>query len=258
MSIPSAAPQFARMPASRSSSRIIAPCTAATAHGLRWPASDDGRLLPHWCSPLFFLATAGVERTYCYIVRRIAAISSTRLPCPIRQSGNAEEGTNAPQPYHLHMRRGLHFLLVVILVLRGLAGTAMAAGVLPPLMPTGPQHAQEHVREHVQHDVHVMRGDSETAASARDSKSTVPSHPHSGHHASVDPTGAECGECTADAHAHDHHSTVCSACEICHSAMLDVAAPAIPTPPLKGSTQPIASVQFASAPAALAVKPPIA
>ena len=156
------------------------------------------------------------------------------------------------------MRRGLHFLLVVVLILRGLAGTAMAAGVLPPLMATAPQHAQEHAREHVQHDVHVMHGDSESAASARDSKSVEPAHPHPGHHASVDPTAAECGECSADAHAHDHHSTVCSACEICHSAMLDVAAPVMPMPSLMGPAQPIASVQFDSAPAALAVKPPIA
>ena len=35
--------------------------------------------------------------------------------------------------YHLPMRRILSLALVVMLVLRGLMGTAMAAGVVPPL-----------------------------------------------------------------------------------------------------------------------------
>ena len=42
------------------------------------------------------------------------------------------------------MRRGLYFVLMVVLVLRGLTGTAMAAGVLPPLLPASAPHAQEH------------------------------------------------------------------------------------------------------------------
>lgn len=47
-------------------------------------------------------------------------------------------------PYHWDMRRGLYFVLMVVLVLRGLTGTAMAAGVLPPLLPASAPHAQEH------------------------------------------------------------------------------------------------------------------
>ena len=33
------------------------------------------------------------------------------------------------------MRRGFFFLLMVVLVLRGLTGTAMAAGIVAPLLP---------------------------------------------------------------------------------------------------------------------------
>ena len=47
-------------------------------------------------------------------------------------------------PYHWDMRRGLYFVLMVVLVLRGLTGTAMAAGVLPPLLPASAPHVQEH------------------------------------------------------------------------------------------------------------------
>ena len=36
------------------------------------------------------------------------------------------------------MRRGFFFLLMVVLVLRGLTGTAMAAGIVAPLLPAGP------------------------------------------------------------------------------------------------------------------------
>lgn len=158
------------------------------------------------------------------------------------------------------MRHGLHFLLVVVLILRGLAGTAMAAGVLPPLLPTGAEHhAQEHSQGSVEHGAPATQGDNKTAASAWKPGSNEPPLPHHpDHHAGVVHAAPECDECTAHDHAHDHHSPVCSACEICHSAMLDVAAPVMPMPSLMGSTQPVASVRFASAPAALAVKPPIA
>lgn len=125
------------------------------------------------------------------------------------------------------MRRGLYILMMVVLVLRGLTGTAMAAGVLPPLTPVEAPHAQHQAQE--------------------------PSH----HHDEATTTAA-CDGSTAGCEAHEHHTAACSACEICHSAMLD--APAAPTPGRlsPGLQQPLTTAQFDSAPVALAIKPPIA
>lgn len=127
------------------------------------------------------------------------------------------------------MRRGLYVLMMVVLVLRGLTGTAMAAGVLPPLAPLDAQHAQHQAQEQT-------------------------------HHHDEATTSAACDTSTAGcaAHEHGHHTAACSACEICHSAMLD--APATPTPGRlsPGPQRPLTTAQFDSAPLALAIKPPIA
>ena len=60
------------------------------------------------------------------------------------------------------MRRGLFFILMVVLVLRGLTGTAMAAGVLPPLVLTQATAAHQH--EAAQHTTHDDASHHSTAA----------------------------------------------------------------------------------------------
>lgn len=145
------------------------------------------------------------------------------------------------------MRFGLSFLLMVVLVLRGLAGTAMAAGIVPPLLQVGEPQTHHSVPS------------APTALEAAGPQS------HGQHHEPAAPTLAPmpaelltCDESTAGCTAHEHHAAACSACEICHSAMLD--APAALTqahlPP--GPLRPLSTADFDSAAAALAIKPPIA
>lgn len=151
--------------------------------------------------------------------------------------------------YHLPMRRILSLALVVMLVLRGLMGTAMAAGVVPPLpiqsvqtvqkaapaTPTAHASAIAGHPGHPGHALHATPGDDHHAA--------APVNCH-------DTPTSECGP--------HEHSPSCADCDICHSAML--APPALPAPPLhlRGAVRSADSVPFASVQAARTIKPPIA
>ena len=134
------------------------------------------------------------------------------------------------------MRRGLFVFLMMVLVLRGLTGTAMAAGLVPPLAPAQAPHAQMLDHGH---------GD---AASA---DHTPPAHAPLA-------AAARCTESSDPCAQPGHHASACSACEICHSAMLTPPAPPAQATPSAGHARPLASAPFDSAPAALAIKPPIA
>ncbi|NMM82332.1 hypothetical protein B2J86_15580 [Acidovorax sp. SRB_14] len=134
------------------------------------------------------------------------------------------------------MRRFLSLALMLLLVLRGLMGTAMAAGMVPALPATSPT-------------VHVGHALAQSAAP------TVPAHAvlHAGASDPRDSTAqAACHGCDVLA-----HSPACSVCDICHSALL--APPTLAAPPTHASSEvhPTATAPFASAQAALAVKPPI-
>jgi hypothetical protein len=159
------------------------------------------------------------------------------------------------------MRRSLYLILMFVLILRGLAGTAMAAGVLPPLLPMGVQHAQvkgPHAPQASAAEAALQAHNLHAASTTADGDG--PDESHAGHAAgatAASPCGGGCPEGAAE-HEHEHPFAACSACEICHSAMLDMAPPALPPIPAAGSHSPLAPVPFASAPTALAVKPPIA
>ena len=167
------------------------------------------------------------------------------------------------------MRRGFFFLLMVVLVLRGLTGAAMAAGIVAPLLPAGPaQHTAVHqpMAEAMAHDHSHPHDQSVILAQAEDS-APADAHAHHGAPAAepgIDHTAShsaawqdpDAGCKSGD--DHDHHSASCSACEICHSAMLGLPASLTPAPLPAGALLPLASAQFDSAPAALAIKPPIA
>lgn len=168
------------------------------------------------------------------------------------------------------MRRGFFFLLMVVLVLRGLTGTVMAAGIVAPLLPAG---AAQHVGAHqptaegmVHDDQGHHRDHSATFAQAEDLAPADAHTPDGGPAAEpgIDHTASHSAACqNPDAGCksgddHDHHSASCSACEICHSAMLGLPASLTPAPLPAGALLPLASAQFDSAPAALAIKPPIA
>ena len=169
------------------------------------------------------------------------------------------------------MRRGFFFLLMVVLVLRGLTGTAMAAGIVAPLLPAGPtQHTVAHVPqpEGMAHHQDQDHQDDQPAAHAQAGGMPVGTdRGHDGHHGdpavepAIDHTTiyfAACQDQSEGCDTHDHHSASCSACEICHSAMLGLPASLTPSPLPTGALLPLAAAQFDSAPAALAIKPPIA
>ena len=132
------------------------------------------------------------------------------------------------------MRRGLFFVLMVVLVLRGLTGTAMAAGVLPPLALTQATAAHQHDDAAAQHAI----------------------HDDASRHSTASDLGSHCQEASAECHPHEH--ATCSACEICHSAMLaapgvSTTAARLPSAHLRHTPAPLHN-----APAALLIKPPIA
>lgn len=144
------------------------------------------------------------------------------------------------------MRRILSLALVVMLVLRGLMGTAMAAGVVPPLpiqfvqtvqkaAPATPTAHASAIAGHSGYALHATLGD--------DHHATGPVNCH-------DTPTSECGP--------HEHSPSCADCDICHSAML--APPALPAQPLhlRGAVRSADSVPFASVQAARTIKPPIA
>ena len=173
------------------------------------------------------------------------------------------------------MRRGLSLLLMVVLVLRGLTGTAMAAGVLPPLQPAAAAHS--HIQADTAHAAHHTSAEAhQTPAATSGAQPSGPQlpestaaepetdhdhHDHDHDHASAVPAGVDVAACDGSSTgcaAHDHHASACSACEICHSAMLDVPAALTPAHQPPGPLRALSAAQFDSAPAALAIKPPIA
>lgn len=154
--------------------------------------------------------------------------------------------------YHARMRRSLSLLLMLVLVLRGLAGTAMAAGVLPPAAAHGGMHSGQPAFSAPAPPAHHHASSHARAEAA---------HPH-GHHGGADaeamgrPTceGSGIGGTCTD----EHHAATCSACEICHAAMLNVPSVHIPGHRPPGALRVLAAAPFESAAPARAIKPPIA
>lgn len=142
-------------------------------------------------------------------------------------------------PIILSMRRFVSTCLVLLLVLRGLVGSAMAAGMVPMLAPVIP-----------------------AAASSGDMAKAASDHDHAVHGGAADHTAcaemaAADGHCPAAA-SHADHAGGCSACDICHSAMLTPHGLhlSLPVPSQTGPWR--APARFSSAPMAPAINPPIA
>ncbi|KQR55423.1 hypothetical protein [Acidovorax sp. Leaf160] len=157
------------------------------------------------------------------------------------------------------MRRGpcILLLLIVLMTLRGLVGPAMAAGMAMPHAPAlqtaaaalladeGVQHAGHGHGSHGEHDVAAVGAhpDASGGQHCREAASAEASLalPHS----------ADCSGSGAAAHAN------CADCEICHTAVLVDVPAAAPPPGREADRAPAAATRFASAGAALAIKPPI-
>ena len=130
------------------------------------------------------------------------------------------------------MRRFLPWFLMLLLALRGLTGTAVAAEFVPERpAQTAPATAA------ASNTTHGMDADQSMAAGAT--------------------AAPACHSAAGDGCAPHAHSPSCSACDICHSALL--APPTLAAPPVHAGSevQPSATTPFASAQAALAIKPPI-
>ncbi|WCM89976.1 hypothetical protein [Acidovorax sp. NCPPB 3576] len=175
----------------------------------------------------------------------------------------------------------MFLFLIVLMALRGLTGNAMAAGMLPAAgMAMHAMHAPvELLQDTFQELPHGLsgadHGDSPTHSATPDpspahplhaaqaqAPATSPSLPPCHGEAAAAPAGAAdaghgaAGDASAHTSGHAHEGG-CSACGICHSAMLapalaDPARAALPRAPL-----PLAERRFASALAAPAIKPPI-
>ena len=175
------------------------------------------------------------------------------------------------------MRRIFPLVLMLLLVLRGLVGTAMAAGMMPA---GGPAHSAE-AAQPLLHPAHSpdSPGNAGNAGNAGSPVLTATAAAplgmvvHTLHAAAANPHGmapepapglhppcAGAAPAACDGTSPDHaHSPLCSACEICHSALLAPPPPAaVPHGVSAGQVQAGASDRFASAAAALAIKPPIA
>ena len=183
----------------------------------------------------------------------LAAIKMRALKMSAGTVGAKEpQGTFAPaHKLPASMRRILSLLLMLLLVLRGLVGTAMAAGMVPVLPADGlPQPVVQSVQQQA-HSAHQARAPDALAAAAGAAQTPSPSTAHT---PCADPANSPCNG--ASAHA---HSPLCSACEICHSVLLVPPQWGSNLPhPVASEVQPGATARFASASAALAIKPPIA
>ncbi|MFY3385066.1 hypothetical protein [Paracidovorax sp. MALMAid1276] len=167
------------------------------------------------------------------------------------------------------MRRALSMLMVVMLVLRGLVGTAMAAGMVPALLPGAGLHGQPATsNSHAAHgpgpqaqasDAYAPGAHAPSFHAAPAAASPQPADIHQHHAVAAQGDHATCSGAPATGCASpEQHAGTCSACEICHAAMLDT--PAAHTPALlpPGPLRAVIAAPFDSAPAALAIKPPIA
>lgn len=147
------------------------------------------------------------------------------------------------------MRRYLSLLLIAFLVLRGLVGTAMAAGMLPPAAITHSNAVAAQAGHHSDHGNHgVDMASHASHGCAHDHKSE--DHASCTHEVSTAQT--------ASASCSDGHGGTCAACEICHSFVLLPAAVAPPQMPAPAAAMERTVQTPANAPLALAHKPPIA
>lgn len=136
---------------------------------------------------------------------------------------------------------------MVLLLLRGLLGSAMAAGVVAPMSGSHAPPASWSA------DGAAMAGHAGMSPGQADGSetATVPVHL-----ADLD-AAVHCDHPAADGSTADHAGT-CSACEVCHSAMMQ--AVWLPESPVLRLPFALPAVRspFASAPAFGAIKPPIA
>lgn len=171
------------------------------------------------------------------------------------------------------MRRPLSLILVLLLVLRGLLGDAMAMGWVPALAPSATANTAT-TAAHGAHGasmaaaevalpchmpmsapVHAMHAMNTPPASAAPMAVAV-------HDPIAMASAAVAGAAMASAdgeagHGTSGHANHCTACGICHSSLFSAPWPATSVAPASAVRPTQGGVRFASALAAPAIKPPI-
>lgn len=164
------------------------------------------------------------------------------------------------------MRRPLSLVLVLLLVLRGLLGNAMAMGAAPvpgvhPAYPAqavpaapAPHQASGQAHHHAPEPVQAVA----TAAAPEDAHGTHAAHGHEAPHHGADAGQAlSCADDgAANCGAHEH-GPGCTLCGICHSAWFSPGGIAPHGAFSCAGLRPLGSERFASAALPQAIKPPI-
>ena len=154
------------------------------------------------------------------------------------------------------MRRPLSIVLVLLLVLRGLLGNAMAMGTAPVMSPLASAAASAPARSSVSalhhHAPEIAHSPDRSAhhhaAHAADHTSHA-EHPGGCVSQAGSPSGGGCGE-------HEHGPS-CPLCGICHSALFTPGQIDSDGPAPAAALRPRGSARFASAVTLQAIKPPI-
>lgn len=149
------------------------------------------------------------------------------------------------------MRRPLSIVLVLLLVLRGLLGDAMAMGAAPVLTPVSQASPAASQLHHHAPDTAQML---EQAAMVADGgnhagHSSAHASPHADHDTGCAPQSGACAE-------HEHGPS-CTLCGICHSALFTPGQLQEGGMSTATALRPQGSERFASAARLPAIKPPI-
>ena len=139
------------------------------------------------------------------------------------------------------MRRIFSTVLVLMLVLRGLLGDAMAMGIMPVVMHHQPQAES---MEHAGHAMHDAEG------------SMAMQQHHDMMKTAASAAAAASDHCT-DSGSSKHLGGSCSACDICNSSLHTAAELVLDTAQVPQSLHIERSTRFVSAQPAQVAKPPI-
>ena len=139
------------------------------------------------------------------------------------------------------MRRLLPWFLMLLLALRGLTGVAMAAEAAPEALRQSAQTIQV----------------AQALASASHSAHSADAHPATADSAIHSAAAVACPTGSGDGCSAHTNSPACSACDICHTALLVTPVASRLNGPTGSPVQAAAATPFASALAAPAIKPPI-
>jgi len=159
------------------------------------------------------------------------------------------------------MRRGLFLFLIVLTILRGLVGPAMATTMVLPHTTAAPAayHGMQHdVASAMQEQLPLSHGDHHGHASARVSPAHTPAVSVSGEcHGSAAMASQGVASDVVDHCGSGPAHAACADCDICHTAVLAPPSPHGPTVAAAPAGLDLQSARFASAAPAPVTKPPI-